>query len=133
MPASANDIGNKIQRTRVKGELRADKARAKRERRDKRKRDDAELGTSAAPPRQVPRTLESAREFDETLVSADDGEIVGEEAMDEYANYFAGQSTHCLLVSTTRPHPAQIDDAIFGDACSRSESYDYDSQGAPAY
>ena len=66
-----------------------EKASAKREKRDKRKREIEELGKDA-PPAQVPRTLESMREFDETVVAADDEEIAGEEAMDEYAEYFGG-------------------------------------------
>jgi len=86
---SANDIRNKIVRSKVKTEMRKEKASAKREKRDKRKRDVEELGKDA-PPAQVPRTLESMREFDETVVAADDEEIAGEEAMDEYAEYFGG-------------------------------------------
>jgi ribosome production factor 1 len=96
MSSSANEIGNKIARTRVKQELKAAKAKDKRERRDKRKRDDKELG-SDAPVRQVPRTLESTREFDETIVDPDDEEIAGEEAMDEYADYFRGESAWASL------------------------------------
>ena len=86
---SANDIRSKIVRPEAKTEMRKEKASAKREKRDKRKRDVEELGKDA-PPAQVPRTLESMREFDETVVAADDEEIAGEEAMDEYAEYFGG-------------------------------------------
>ena len=86
---SANDIRNKMVRSKVKAEMKKEKASAKREKRNKRKRDVEELGKDA-PPAQVPRTLESMREFDETVVAADDEEIAGEEAMDEYAEYFGG-------------------------------------------
>lgn len=87
--SSANDIRNKQVRSKVKTEMKKEKASAKREKRDKRKRDVEELGKDA-PAAQVPRTLESMREFDETVVAPDDVEIAGEEAMDEYAEYFAG-------------------------------------------
>ena len=86
---SANDIRNKQVRSKVKMEMKKEKASAKREKRDKRKREVEELGKDA-PAAQVPRTLESMREFDETVVMADDEEIIGEEAMDEYAEYFGG-------------------------------------------
>lgn len=107
MSSSANEIGNKIARTRVKQELKAAKAKDKRERRDKRKRDDKELG-SDAPVRQVPRTLESTREFDETIVDPDDEEIAGEEAMDEYADYFRGETTPKVMITTAKePRPSK--------------------------
>jgi ribosome production factor 1 len=95
---SANDIRNKQVRSKVKTEMKKEKASAKREKRDKRKREVEELGKDA-PAAQVPRTLESMREFDETVVAADDEEIIGEEAMDEYAEYFGGNGALPLIQS----------------------------------
>ena len=100
---SANDIKNKIQRSKVKAVLKKEKAERKRKRRDEKK----ELGDDA-PPAQVPRTLETMREFDETMVSPDDEEVAGEEAMDEYAEYFAGNSAPKLMITTAKsPRPTK--------------------------
>ena len=105
--SSANDIGNKEQRAKVKKELKAQKAKAKRAKREKRKQDVAELGDEAPAP-QAQRTLESAREFDETVVAPDDEEIAGEEAMDEYAQYFAGNTSPKLMITTSKsPKPTK--------------------------
>lgn len=99
---SANAIKNKSVRSRVKQQLQTEKKVAKREKRNKRKRDEKELGVDALPPKQVPNTLESLREFDDTMVAPDDPEVAGEEAMDEFASYFRGETTPKIMVTTSK-------------------------------
>ena len=53
-----------------------------------------------APPRQVPKTLDNTREVDETVVKADDEEVMGDEAIDEMASYFEGGKTPKIMFTT---------------------------------
>lgn len=96
-----SEIGNKVKRAEVFGRLRLAKAIEKRERREKRKREDDELGPDA-PPKQKPRTIEGTREFNETIVEADDAEVVNDEADDEFCGYFAGEVTPKIMLTTQR-------------------------------
>lgn len=127
--SSANDIRNKQVRSKVKTEMKKEKAGAKRAKRDKRKREVEELGKDA-PPAQVPRTLESMREFDETVVAADDEEIAGEEAMDEYAEYFGGNGAqrHTQRAPFARAAARSLDPRSWCCRCSSAEDNDYDGQ-----
>ena len=56
----------------------------------------------AAPPKQEQRTVENTREFDETMVQADDDEIAGDEKDDEFAKYYSGEIKPKIMI-TTRP------------------------------
>ena len=58
----------------IPAKLKLEKRKAKDERRLKRKREIEELGEDA-PPKQIPKTLENTREFDETVVKPDDKEV----------------------------------------------------------
>ena len=49
------------------------------------------------------RTLESMRELGETIVAAGDEEIAGEEAMDEYAEYFGGNRGMARSIKSITP------------------------------
>jgi ribosome production factor 1 len=53
-------------------------------------------------PSQVPRTIESTREFDETAVAPDDAEVLGDEADDEFARIWSGEEAPKLMVTTQR-------------------------------
>jgi hypothetical protein len=95
---------------------------AKREKRTKRKRDEKELGAAALPPKQVPKTLDTLREYDETIVPAEDDEVAGEEMMDEFASYFRGESAPARL---PRQHKTQCKSdfkEVFVSSLSRSPS-----------
>jgi ribosome production factor 1 len=59
---------------------------------------------------QAPRTLESTRETDDTVVTAEDVEVLRDEAGDEFAGYFDGSATPKIMV-TTRPRPSSV---VFG-------------------
>lgn len=56
--------------------------------------------------REVPRTVDSMREADETIVPPDDSEVEGDEAFDEFENYFKGDSKPKILV-TTQQRPSR--------------------------
>lgn len=102
-----SSIGNKIKRSEVYNKQRIAKQVEKRDRREKRKREDDELGENARP-KQVPKTLESMRDFDETLVTGDDAEVVQDEDDDEFSGYFDGTATPKIMVTTQRWPSAKI-------------------------
>eukprot|EP01004_Peranema_trichophorum_P006081 NODE_4918_length_1095_cov_23.206790_g4370_i0.p1 GENE.NODE_4918_length_1095_cov_23.206790_g4370_i0~~NODE_4918_length_1095_cov_23.206790_g4370_i0.p1 ORF type:complete len:294 (-),score=56.90 NODE_4918_length_1095_cov_23.206790_g4370_i0:142-1023(-) len=69
------------------------------ERRKKRKKLEKELGENA-PPKQVPKTLETLRTPDETFVQEGDEEIQKDEEEDEWANYYKEEVTPKLMITT---------------------------------
>jgi len=58
--------------------------------------------TKSEEEKQVPRTLENTREFDETMVSPDDEEVLQDELHDEFAEHFSGKSEPKVIITTTR-------------------------------
>ena len=102
-----SNIRNKIKRNEVFARLQGEKKAATRVRRDKRKREEEELG-AAAPPKQVPRTIEGTRTYDDTVVAADDEEVLGDEAEDEFASIFSGAVAPKLMVTTQRYPSAKV-------------------------
>jgi hypothetical protein len=56
----------------------------------------------------VPRTMESEREADHTVVEADDEEAGGGEGLDEFARYFAGADKEPRLLLTTSQKPSAV-------------------------
>mmetsp|Transcript_1139 Transcript_1139/g.1749 ORF Transcript_1139/g.1749 Transcript_1139/m.1749 type:complete len:298 (+) Transcript_1139:194-1087(+) len=97
-------IKNKMKRQEVNVRRKLEKDKIRREQRLERKREREELGSSA-PPKQDPKTLESLREADATVVAPDDNEVVEEEAHDEFAGYFRGDKKAKIMI-TTRPRPS---------------------------
>ncbi|KAL6734266.1 hypothetical protein Aduo_004825 [Ancylostoma duodenale] len=53
----------------------------------------------AAPAKEVPKTIESTREYDETMVQEDDEEVEHDEAHDEFASYFNRETTPKVLIT----------------------------------
>jgi len=94
-------IANKAKRQAIYLEQKAQKKKEKKEDRETRKRERDELGDDA-PPAKAPKTLDNMREFDETVVAADDEEVAADEANDEFAAYFQGAVTPNVLVTTNR-------------------------------
>lgn len=103
---------NKMKRMEIFQKEKATKVKKKAEKRQRQKeleRDGGELGE--APERKKPRTLENTREEEPTMVGADDTEVFGDEADDEFAKYFvgldgaAGESPKIMI--TTRPQPSK--------------------------
>ena len=80
----------------LKRALRKDK-RARQEERTK-IRD--ELGESA-PQKEVPKTIESMREYDATMVDEQDDEVEHDEANDEFAPYFNRETTPKVMITMT--------------------------------
>lgn len=52
------------------------------------------------PPRQTPRTIDNARELDETVVLPGDDEVLGDEADDEFSAYFSGAKAPKIMITT---------------------------------
>eukprot|EP01102_Stenamoeba_stenopodia_P003676 TRINITY_DN13833_c0_g1_i1.p1 TRINITY_DN13833_c0_g1~~TRINITY_DN13833_c0_g1_i1.p1 ORF type:complete len:356 (-),score=86.61 TRINITY_DN13833_c0_g1_i1:95-1123(-) len=97
-----SQIKNKIRRNQVYQVEKAKKKKEKKQRREMRKKE-AELLGDKAPPKQIPRTLDNTREFDETIVSPDDQEVIEDEATDEFAQYFNGAPPKVLISTSDNP------------------------------
>ncbi|XP_022329870.2 ribosome production factor 1-like [Crassostrea virginica] len=92
-------IKNKILRNEMYKKLRVEKRKAKMKEK-KRKRKEAESMGEEAPPKQVPKTIESMRVKDETMVTAEDTEVMMDEAQDELASYFSRETLPKILITT---------------------------------
>mmetsp|Transcript_5908 Transcript_5908/g.7535 ORF Transcript_5908/g.7535 Transcript_5908/m.7535 type:complete len:374 (+) Transcript_5908:65-1186(+) len=97
-------IKNRLKRSEVYGKYLLEKKAFKRQRRLQRAKEAAELGDDVAP-KQTPKTLDNTREVERTAVKVDDEEVMGDEANDEFAEYFADTIRPKILV-TTRPRPS---------------------------
>jgi len=62
--------------------------------------------------RGVPRTIESMREEDETIVPADDSEVEGDEAFDEFEKYFSGNTKPKILLTTQQKPSSKLFDFL---------------------
>jgi ribosome production factor 1 len=103
MPTNPSHIGNKLKRSEMYGKYLQEKAQIKQEKRRQRKEeeedggeddddnDTAMDGTTASTRRtmkNVPKTIDSTREVEVTMVHPEDMEVMGDEADDEFAPYF---------------------------------------------
>ena len=62
------------------------------------------LSTLQAPPKLAPKTLESTRIQDETIVLPDDEEVLQDEKTDEFAGYFDRKTApKVLIISVSKP------------------------------
>jgi len=78
--------------------MRLAKAAAKRDRQDARRKERHRQGDKA-PPKAEPKTIESMRERDATMVVEDDEEVLHDEAHDEMAEYFNRERTPKVLIT----------------------------------
>ena len=107
MVKSPGGIKNKIKRSEVYKKFKAQKKIAKKRGKEEREKEAIELGEEL--PKQVPRTIENTRVINETFIEGDDGgggggltEIEGDEADDEFAQFFVkGRAPKVML--STRP------------------------------
>ena len=76
MVKNPSKIKNKIKRTEIYAKYKAQKKDTKKKLRKERAAENLALG-DAAPPKQVPVTIENTREKDDTAVEGDDEEIAG--------------------------------------------------------
>jgi len=98
-------IKNKLKRSEMYGKYLLQKRAAKKEARKKRAIEAAELGEDAEKPKIIQKTLDNTREYEETMVKADDEEVMADEAEDEFAKYFS-DTVRPKLCITTRPRPS---------------------------
>jgi ribosome production factor 1 len=54
-----------------------------------------------APPKQIPKTIDSTREADETIVTPDDEEVLEDEKLDEFADYFNSDKDPYIMITTS--------------------------------
>lgn len=104
MPRNLSDVGNKAKRTELYRKQKGDKKSEQRDRRKRRAREAQELGEEA-PPKQKPKTLESTRDPDRTVVQPQDEEVFRDESEDEFARFFSNDETPKIMI-TTRPRPS---------------------------
>ena len=106
-PISTNPshIKNKLKRSEVYGKYLLEKKAQKRQQRLQRNKEAAALGEDVVAPKQTPRTLDNTREVEPTMVRPDDDEIMGDEATDEFADYFS-DTVRPKIIVTTRPKPS---------------------------
>lgn len=99
-------VQNKAVRSRLYGKMKQEKERLKAEKRRERQMQEArarELGEEP-PPRRQPRTIESAREPDETKVEEGEEEVAAEDAEDEFEEHLKeGQGRDVLITTCRRP------------------------------
>ena len=102
MVKNPSKIGNKIKRAEVYEKFKQQKRALKKKVRSERVKTLEELGEDA-PPKERPKTLDNTRVEEETMVTdADQEEIAGDEADDEFASYFSGDKAAKIMI-TTRP------------------------------
>ncbi|RKP08689.1 anticodon-binding protein [Thamnocephalis sphaerospora] len=92
-----SNVKNKLKRQELYAKLVQKKARKERDERLRRKREEKADPTKGEERRakNIPKTLESTREFDETVVEEQD-----DEATDEFAEYFTGQAPKVLITTS---------------------------------
>jgi ribosome production factor 1 len=86
-------------------QIKQEEKKKKKDARKKRQRDAEALGDDA-PAKKVAKTQDNTREADETLVAADDAEVKGDEAIDEFSSHFTNTS-HPKIVITTNYTPSK--------------------------
>ncbi len=106
-----SSIKNKIRRSALFQKQKAEKNAVKKQEREKRKKMEAEVANNGGDPKQLPpkklqRTLDNTREYDETIVLPDDKEVVDDEQVDEFADYFRGTIPKILI--TTSVHATEV-------------------------
>jgi len=98
-------IQNRLKRSEVYGKYLMEKKALKRQKRIQRAKEAEALGENLPTPKQAPRTLDNAREVEHTMVHPNDAEVMGDEATDEFADYFSDVVRPKILI-TTRPRPS---------------------------
>jgi len=94
-----SDIKNKQRRQELYIEMKREKRKLKLKEKKRKKKEAEELGDEA-PPKQIPRTIENTRVYDETMVDPDDEEVAADEANDEIAPYFNRATAPKILLTT---------------------------------
>uniref|UniRef100_A0A3B4AB11 Ribosome production factor 1 n=1 Tax=Periophthalmus magnuspinnatus TaxID=409849 RepID=A0A3B4AB11_9GOBI len=97
---SVSEIKNKQRRHLMFMKLKQDKRKQKIMLKKKKKKEREALGDKA-PPKEVPKTIENQRVYDETTVDPDDEEVKFDEETDEFAAYFNRLTNPKVLITTS--------------------------------
>uniref|UniRef100_A0AAX7VMZ0 Ribosome production factor 1 n=1 Tax=Astatotilapia calliptera TaxID=8154 RepID=A0AAX7VMZ0_ASTCA len=97
---SVSEIKNKQRRHFMFMKLKQEKRKQKMQLRKKRRKEREALGDKA-PPKEVPKTIENQRVYDETTVDPEDEEIAFDEGTDEFSAYFNGLTNPKVLITTS--------------------------------
>ncbi len=100
-------IKNKIKRVQVYQKFKKEGEKEQHKARRARQKEAEELG-AAAPARPAQRTLETAREADDTVVRPGDDEVAAEDSFDEFAAHFSGDQPPRTVVTTGRYPSRQL-------------------------
>ena len=101
MVKQPSKISNKIKRTEVYQKYKTQKKITKKKTKLEKKKLIEELG-EAAPPKQIPRTIENTRLLNENIVLPNDEEVLGDEKDGEFAKYYSNEKKPKIMI-TTRP------------------------------
>uniref|UniRef100_A0A8C5V6I6 Ribosome production factor 1 n=1 Tax=Microcebus murinus TaxID=30608 RepID=A0A8C5V6I6_MICMU len=100
IPEIKNKQWRHLMFTRWKQQQRKEKLAAK-----KKLKNEREALGDKAPPKPIPKTIDSHRVYDEAKVDPNDEEVAYDEATDEFASYFNRQTSPKILITTSdRPH-----------------------------
>ncbi|CAL8345484.1 ribosome production factor 1 [Gadus morhua] len=97
---SLSEIKNKQRRHQMFMKLKQDKRKQKMQVKKTRKKEREALGDKA-PPKEVPKTIENQRVYDETTVDPDDEEVAFDEGTDEFSSYFNKLTNPKVLITTS--------------------------------
>ncbi|RXN00024.1 Ribosome production factor 1 [Acipenser ruthenus] len=97
---SVSEIKNKQRRHFMFLKFKQEKRKEKLALKKKRKKERQALGDKA-PPKEVPKTIENQRVYDETTVDPQDEEIVFDEGTDEFSAYFNRLTNPKILITTS--------------------------------
>lgn len=101
-------IANKIKRKEVYDRIKKQKKTIKKEKKEQRKKDKDDPDKKDVI-KNVPKTWDNMREFDETMVESEDDEVAKDEDEDEFRKYFDGETPKTLITTNNRPSKALID------------------------
>ncbi|KAM9848273.1 ribosome production factor 1 [Aulostomus maculatus] len=97
---SVSEIKNKQRRHFMFMKLKQEKRKEKMQLKKKKKKEREALGDKA-PPKEVPKTIENQRVYDETTVDPEDEEVAFDEGTDEFSAYFNGLTNPKVLITTS--------------------------------
>lgn len=97
---SVSEIKNKQRRHLMFMKLKQEKRKQKMLLKKKKKKERDALGDKA-PPKEVPKTIENQRVYDETTVNPEDEEVAFDEGTDEFSAYFNRLTNPKVLITTS--------------------------------
>ncbi|XP_034438339.1 ribosome production factor 1 [Hippoglossus hippoglossus] len=97
---SVSEIKNKQRRHLMFMKIKLEKKKQKLQLKKKKKKEREALGDKA-PPKEVPKTIENQRVYDETTVDPEDEEVAFDEGTDEFSAYFNGLTNPKVLITTS--------------------------------